>query len=452
MPGRRWDFSRLVSRAVQLALLAAWIALVVWKVLTFLSEPTASQTRFENDFHKPYLTVCPKLLMGRPARDVLSRGSFEEQLEYFGNGTLQDVFRREGMKLLDMMPHLAVYTDYKADPSMQNYSDHNGYWTTGINYAWGGLCGTLEVTKELPYLQLYARRHFQHRWRYCFDSDGSTICTFISSTIFNVHVHRQQEDFWGAEDKSLTPISDAEMATFEIIESTTSEEIVITVEREIMPNMRRRPCVEDPSYSRSMCWRKCFFDSLNCSVLKEGDRTNDNKPDCRAIDISWYQRAFMDFTVTAEFDESDSIRHYKYPCSCPRPCVMDRYSMFVRSSFMTTTVSGIKLKLSFTPVMRIIETTVTYDLIDLMADIGGFLGLFVGYSILSVFDDIKALAMRILKTRTSKVTGSSKDNRQDLVKTYNVTGTESTEPATGVIRAKISRAWADQKHPITLSY
>ena len=335
--------------------------------------------------------------------------------------------------MVKMMPYLKG----KDDPSRETYSDHSGNWTTSTDYAYGGLCSTLEVTGQNPFLQLARWRSFELSEPDCYD--GGIMCTdTVLGTSYIVHIHRHQEDFWGAKDEDLTPISDAEMATFEILDSTTQQELVISVEREIMPNMRRRPCVEDPSYSRSMCWRKCFFDSLNCSIFQEGDGKND-KPRCKAIDIKWYQTAFRDFTVVPT-DEIDKQMQYKYPCSCPRPCLMDRFNLYIRPSNIKSGIHYILLGLSFAPVMRIIETTVTYDIIDLMADIGGFLGLFVGYSILSVFDDIKALAMQFLRKRTSKVNVPSENTRRDMAKGFNVTGDASPEPAEVVYVSEIRTA------------
>ena len=52
------------------------------------------------------------------------------------------------------------------------------------------------------------------------------------------------------------------------------------------------------------------------------------------------------------------------------------------------------------------EVRVSYDSVDLLADMGGFLGLFLGYSIFSMIDDVKKSVVHVLK-RFNIVKGSS---------------------------------------------
>ena len=52
--------------------------------------------------------------------------------------------------------------------------------------------------------------------------------------------------------------------------------------------------------------------------------------------------------------------------------------------------------------LRVIETSVTYDSVDLLSDIGGFLGLLLGYSILSAFNGIKAFLTQVLRKREAR--------------------------------------------------
>ena len=395
---RRWDPSRLTSRAVQLSLLGSWVALVVWKVMTYLEEPTGSETRFVDHFRSPLVTVCPYHGLSQHARDVIYDYSYPEQVRYFGNGSLQKMFSREGLSLLDMMPYLRNTSQYKADPRRDNYTERDGNWTTKFNYAEGGLCGTFEVTGNFPSMAMARRKDFH-------ESKEGLVDNFVKDKVerrntkphiaYLLYIHRLA-DFWGARDIEHTPLSDAEMVTFNVLDTTDFQEIVIVAEREIMPNMRRRPCVEDPSYSRSTCWRDCFFEKLNCSVLEDKYVKDEGKPPCNAADIIWYYRAYTDFAYTT--DTEGEFLNFTYPCmhACPHPCILDRYSVSVRPSYVQSDKDYILFQLSLKPVMRTVETKITYGLVDLMADMGGFLGLFLGYSILSVFDDFKSFTARIL--------------------------------------------------------
>ena len=76
-----------------------------------MSEPTASETRFEDDFDWPYLTICPvypyygSLIMS-PVAAYGFGGRIHDQYE---NHTLLEMFKNESWSLLDMIPYLKGY-------------------------------------------------------------------------------------------------------------------------------------------------------------------------------------------------------------------------------------------------------------------------------------------------------------------------------------------------------
>ena len=203
---------------------------------------------------------------------------------------------------------------------------------------------------------------------------------------YHLHIHGM-DDFWGADDAHLTYRSDAEMTTFNLMTSFTNQELVIHVDREVRPNLRRQPCEEDPSYSRSSCWRRCFLDFLDCSFDGSSE-----KPICSPTDMMWFHHLYMEvFSIYPEELFATDIP----PCSCPRPCRKHRFSFFIRPGEIESTDDWFYVPVSFRPVQRIVETFVTYSFTDLLADMGGYLGLLLGYSILSIFDDLKTVVRSI---------------------------------------------------------
>ena len=396
MPERTSGLSLLASRAVQFTLLASWLALVIWKALTYLSEPTASNTRFESQYHKPYLTFCPYFRYHLHNGTSILRANTVASVKwrpqkYDHNLTLLAAIR-ENLVLLTMMPYQFGQEEFLEDPMRENYSAIQQHWTTNIDYADQRLCGTLEVNNSEALVIL---NEFPQ----------------IQKAIYKIYIHRIREDFWGPEDKDITSVSDSEMVAFDVTASTLHmKELVITVEREILPNMWRQPCVEDPTYSRSMCWRKCFLKSLNCSMEEEWKGRINSKPLCKHPD-TWYVRSQYVRSYSRGFLASE--RNAKSPCACPRPCVLDRYNIFYRP--FTLPFDGVYgfhensvvFMLNIKPVLRVTETSIIYGTVDLLADIGGFLGLLLGYSIMSVLDDAKAFVKRILKQRASKTIASS---------------------------------------------
>ena len=200
---------------------------------------------------------------------------------------------------------------------------------------------------------------------------------------YRLHIH-STDDFWGSEDRHLTnTLSDAEMVTFNLLTTFSYQDLVIHVDREVLPNLRRQPCEEDPSYSQRTCWLRCFLDRLNCSIDGDGD-----KPTCSASETDLLRGSPMYGRYSEAFHKMVGLD--VLPCSCPPPCVRERYSVFVRPGMLSSD-QDFTVPVHFRPVRRTVETFVTYTFSDLLADMGGYLGLLLGYSLLSIFDDLKTV-------------------------------------------------------------
>ena len=92
-------------------------------------------------------------------------------------------------------------------------------------------------------------------------------------------------------------------------------------------------------------------------------------------------------------------------CSCPRPCSLYRYKLSIQpNTQVRSDAENIHLKVSLSLLLRTTETSITYDVIDLLADIGGFVGLLLGYSLYSVFEDVKNLVTKLFKRRAASAT------------------------------------------------
>ena len=414
MPRRRWNLSRLTSRAIQVILFVAWIALVVWKILTFISKPTGSETHFERDYQRPYLTICPSSGLSVRADQYIypshHQGTTQQHENYtteqyenfttrqYGNyKTLLDIFKYAGYLQPEMFHFGALIHLEEGDTF--DYKDlpyENGKLMPKVNYALGGLCATYETPKDVSRTRFKLKEELKPRVSAAAEYLPGTWNVYGSITSrpsYVLFVHKL-DDFWGGSDEHFTE-SDWEMETFWISNDTGQQELIINTEREIVPNLSRQPCEEDPNYSRSSCWRDRFLDTLNCSLL-EGDN-NSGKPTCTAADYFYFQYQYNFYIYGHTFG------HLEFPCSsCPRrPCVVDRYTLSTRSAAYNSRGYRLNLHVSFSPVKRTVRTYFTYELIDLLADIGGFVGLLLGYSLYSVFDDLKALVIRLFSRRAA---------------------------------------------------
>ena len=361
-----------------------------------MSEPTASETRFEDDFDWPYLTICPVYVYIYGGTRNISRtyylpsispvafgfgGRIRDQYE---NHTLLEMFKNESWSLLDMAPYLKSGEVLNPNsPQRVSFRSQNREWTEKFNYAEGGVCSTLKTSKGET-LSL-VRRNVSNIKAHAPDGMAGSYMLFV----------RKLDNFWGGLDGHFTRHSESEMAGYIIANDTTRQELEIHPERDIMPNLRRRPCVEDPSYSRSTCWRDCYLDSLNCSLL-EGDNSS-GKPICMAADSAWFwlEDSHSNYFTVVGIDKS-------LQCSCPPPCSLYRYKLSIKPyPLIESSPEHINLRVSLSPVIRTTRTYITYDVIDLLADIGGFVGLLLGYSLYSVFEDVKNLVTKPFKTRAA---------------------------------------------------
>ncbi|KAF0312340.1 Acid-sensing ion channel 1 [Amphibalanus amphitrite] len=196
------------------------------------------------------------------------------------------------------------------------------------------------------------------------------------------------EEFWGS------PV--AGMDTYQVTNDTTLTEVLVTVDREVRPNLRRAPCEADPAYSVTDCQRRCFFDWLHCR-MEEEDNPNDSRPLCRGGEAFPYD-FFKWLDVYARFSAATGAPNGpNHHCQCPEPCVTDRHGFQLRPSTIPSSAEILRLSVRFEDVRRVMETYVTYAAPDLLADVGGYLGLLLGWSLLSVFSSAQAMAHNVCR-------------------------------------------------------
>ena len=233
MPGDSRGLSWYASRAATLLLLAAWVALVVSRFLTFLSEPIVTETHYETALDTPYVTICTPAYL----RDELEEyvGLPEEALEFVGNGTLQDLFRRGGYKLTDLMyDPLPISKQFRDDPNRENFTTEHGNWTTSINYRDGGICHTLQAGEGVSEVPLLTLNMYDKR-------PGCDRCKKEQrGYMYIVHVYRLPEDFWGQNDLHFESEGYAAKASSNILP------MVLPVSKLTLSGRSCRTCDVDP--------------------------------------------------------------------------------------------------------------------------------------------------------------------------------------------------------------
>ena len=374
---KRPDFSRWLEYAVLSALFVAWLVVAWGRISLFLSEPTATKIYWEKTFQRPAISICPQSPMNNNVMSAIYDDSEEEKVAIFGNLSLKELIRTSGLQLVDMIESLNETDEYKANARTQVFTIYYGYWKTSLNYVLGGACATLTpgpYTMDIQHLLLRRQPEFEGGWK------GSAVYSY------NVIIHGNSE-YWGS------PVSG--METYIVTNETTREELFVTIDREVKPNLRRAPCEPDPAYNILTCQRHCYFDCINCRMEEDAD--DDGRPLCMASQAPEYVAATGDTQFRKFLYDREHGRWPIRECPCPAPCTSDQFGFHLRPSVWSSDAEYLQLQLRLGDVRRVMETFVTYTVWDLLADMGGYLGLLLGSSLLSVFSAVRELAVRVCK-------------------------------------------------------
>lgn len=149
-------------------------------------------------------------------------------------------------------------------------------------------------------------------------------------------------------------------------------ELVVTRSERVNVNKRQRPCDEDPDLDVNQCLLDCYsraaFSAANCSVQWGADTAG--LPPCRTLE---------------EYDAArDAWRSGRPRCDCPRPCRQQQVTLNTHDAMPPGMSQTIQLQIRFDGLQMQVEERFAYSLVDLLVDLGGTLGLLLGYSLVHV--------------------------------------------------------------------
>lgn len=360
----------VLRHAIVVVLFVTWGTMTGLKVKLFLSEPTATRTIWERSPFIPDFSVC-------------SNSRYDAAQDWPQDWSLKRLYREMGPQ-----PEQLVYGLERQDEGdvllQTEPSNHNVTFRASIDYVFGGLCATARVPPGLKFFEVglipadTVSFYFHGR------------STFWGSYLFNEHYQQ-------------------------VLAADSGVLMKTTVSREVRPNLRRRPCEPDPEYDQRACLFSCFLDRLSCSMA---DSAPAGRPACTAADDEWYYwewgayRTFM----TVAFPGPDGAPGCP---RCPEPCVLEYYAVSVAPhSQIPANATFRDVYLLDDKLMQTLETYVTYSESDLLADIGGYLGLFLGYSLLTFFESLPAILARLggkLRGRETRQTPPTAEGRPSKV-------------------------------------
>ena len=368
----RCRLSRVPLQAARLLLLASWVVLTGHQLKHYLSEPTALRPRIDWDFAPPFLTVVPAKPLPRRVARVVENGTAEERRALYGNQTLLDFIKEHSLTLAQLIGEEAGAESGDDGRAQTEAVGRFGFWRlirTGV-----GVTGaTLEPNSSQLFLSLPRNTEFE------MDLGGGPAGQYCCWVI----VHSTRDFFKLDMDRH---------AFFPIRNVFDNPDVQLTVSRDERLNLRRLPCERDPAYSEPDCERRCFLGSLRCSL--ETDRPA-GRPACMAADYQWFTRQFRRFLQPTSSRDKSSAPSAR--CGCPRPCTQDRYSYSPLSDVTVITNQTFRMAITVRRIRRTMVTVLTYKVEDLLADAGGYLGLLLGFSALSLFGSVERLARRVLR-------------------------------------------------------
>ena len=367
---------------VRLGLVVAWLVLTGMKVDYFLSQPTILQPRVDREFEElPYITVIREekhastfLLLWSHVAESFRYETDYSKYRMIRKQSLNEFVRSHSMSLIEL-----------SGQSRRSLSEEERKLI--INET------TSETTSGKWSVTLTDRLDI-----------GATLAMNSSSAAITLHRYTDfvlpMSDLIGRTKGYYRLIFHARPCFFRFlrdfhdevaIENVTSiPAIELNILRMVKLNLRREPCEEDPAYEYQACIRECILNNLNCSLY--GNDTGSGKPTCTVDDISEY------FHDISRVDENDA-------CRCQQPCIQDSISYSSKPAKewqLKRTQSEFPISIDVNEVRHTTVMVLTYGLEDLLADMGGYLGLLLGASLLSVFGSGRKLIRRLVRQALAK--------------------------------------------------
>ena len=419
---KKCSISMLVLNAVRFGLFAAWLALTGMKVAHFLSEPTVLQSRVDGNGETPYITVIRaesgftvfEQLFRRQHAFYVAQAfmAIQKQLVQLGyapigsipdydiipipNQTLLEYVTVHSMTLCELSGRTPAETnssDRKRHRNITATSDEYGNWTAALTSPLD-IGATLTPNRGSSFVQLRLPHYndsIDYRGLRLPPLKGDPL---DPSNVFYLLVFHSQPSYFQSHRDFQSSI---------VIKNATNEQTFeLTVQRLVKINLKREPCEEDPTYDIAECRRKCLFDWLYCTLYES--QTDGGKPVCMASDLISYGKSFDRFF----FDKDNSGNVVPVDlCRCPQPCILDHISYSDISNTVSAQMSAsdsgfLTVKILASRQRETKVMVLTYGLEDLLADMGGYLGLLLGASLLSVFGSGRKLTTRLVRQALAK--------------------------------------------------
>jgi hypothetical protein len=162
----------------------------------------------------------------------------------------------------------------------------------------------------------------------------------------------------------------------------------ISVTKHRKRNEKTNPCNENPNYDFQLCVRNSLTRKVGCRMPWDL-RSSPNIPLCSGIDqANKFQEVCLDISL---FSDLESIIN---KTGCIAPGFYKEYKLVLEPSNIEREYKGLYLAFTDNKVM-VEEEIESYSGISLVSEIGGALGLFLGFSFVMVWDAAEVVIRKI---------------------------------------------------------
>ena len=157
---------------------------------------------------------------------------------------------------------------------------------------------------------------------------------------------------------------------------------LITLTKQRKLNLDRSPCEEDPSYSFATCTKEKLSEKIGCRLPWDRWSKQDRKVCNSTTEFEQFEQIYAKLNL-AESDEIEKI------VGCKKPC---NYNEFKFVFGIPETLPGQPNAVAFWAASSKTfteEEVLLYPLTSFIAEFGGALGLFLGFSFVTIWQEIR---------------------------------------------------------------
>ena len=155
----------------------------------------------------------------------------------------------------------------------------------------------------------------------------------------------------------------------------------ITLTRHKKLNLERRPCEEDPTYNFTGCTKEKLSDKVGCR-LPWDKWSQQDRAVCKK------EQQFKQFEQIWRGLGNSNADEIVEKTGCLKPCHYKEYK-FVESSPKVLVNPGVLGFWAASHTTQVEEEVLLYPFTSLVAEFGGSLGLFLGFSFMTIWQEIR---------------------------------------------------------------